>query len=285
MTVTAGIDVVRRRRIPAPARLVLLLALCVVSFIVLLPFIWMLTASVRTQGDILAHPTSLWPASVTWSNYVDIWTEIPFAHQAWNTLVFAGSVALLSVAFDSMAGYALARFNFPGKTILFVLIISTMMLPIQVTLIPLFQFLVDLHWINTYQGLILPRASDAFGIFLMRQFFLALPADLEDAARVDGASEFRIFWQVMFPLAVPAALTLGLYNLLGNWNDLLWPLIVSTDTRMQTLPAGLALFKGQHVTQYGLLMAGSVLSLLPMLIAFVLVQRRFIEGIATTGIK
>jgi multiple sugar transport system permease protein len=167
----------------------------------------------------------------------------------------------------------------------FILIISTLMLPPQVTLIPVYNVLVDLGWVNTFRGLIVPRAADAFGIFFMRQFFLSLPKDLEDAARIDGASELRIFARVMLPLAWPAALTVGLFNLLNNWNDLLWPLVVTTRTEMRTLPAGLALFKGEHVTNYGLLMAGSVLALLPMVAAFLFVQRRFIEGIATTGLK
>jgi multiple sugar transport system permease protein len=276
----------RRARSRGSLRRVLLyVALCGVALVMLLPFFWMLSASVRTQGDLTAHPATLWPTHWYWSNYVNIWKQIPFGRQLLNTAVFAGSVAVISVLIDSMAGYALARFDFRGRNLAFVLIIMTMMLPIQVTLIPIFRLLIDLHWIDTYQGLIVPRTADAFGIFLMRQFFFALPKDLEDAARVDGASEFRIWWQVMMPLALPAVLTLGLFNMLANWNDLLWPLIVTTDIRMETLPAGLALFKGQHVTEYGLLMAGSVLALLPMVIAFLFVQRRFIEGIATTGIK
>ncbi|MDX6230654.1 MAG: multiple sugar transport system permease protein [Frankiales bacterium] len=266
-------------------RVLLYAVLVIAACATLLPFAWMLSASVRTQGDLTGHPTTLWPSHITWANYTSIWTQIPLRRQFINTAVFAISVAALSVAIDSMAGYALARFEFPGRTAVFVVVIMTMMLPIQVTLIPIFRLLVDLHWINTYQGLIVPRAADAFGIFLMRQFFLALPKDLEEAARIDGASEMRIFLRVMLPLAVPALLTLGLFNMLANWNDLLWPLIVTTDSNMQTLPAGLALFKGQHVTQYGLLMAGAVIALVPMLIAFLFVQRRFIEGIATTGIK
>jgi multiple sugar transport system permease protein len=272
-----------RRNGAMTAVVVILLAL--VSFVVLLPFVWMISTSLRTQGDLLSNPGTLWPANFTFSNYTDIWTEIPFGRQLVNTIVFAGAVTLLSVTIDSMAGYALARFDFKGKNVLFVVILTTLMLPIQVTLVPIFQLLNNLHWIDTYQGLIVPRAADAFGIFFMRQFFLSLPKDLEDAGRIDGASELRIWARIMMPLAWPAILTIGLFNLLANWNDLLWPLIVSTDTRMQTLPAGLALFKGQHVTQYGLLMAGAVLALLPMIVAFLFVQRRFIEGIATTGMK
>lgn len=271
------------RRLVAAVLLAALLAVAVA--VALLPFVWMLSASLRPRGDLIANPTSLLPSVWTWENYRAIWEQIPFGRQLANTTIFAGSVAVISVTLDSMAGYALARFAFRGRTVVLVAVIAMLMLPPQVTLVPLYGVLVDLGWVNTYQGLILPRAADAFGIFFMRQFFLALPRDLEDAGRVDGASELRIYGRVMLPLAWPALLTVGLFNLLNNWNDLLWPLVVTTQTEMRTLPAGLALFKGEHVSDYGLLMAGSVLALLPMLALFFVVQRRFIEGIATTGLK
>jgi multiple sugar transport system permease protein len=259
--------------------------LIVVSFFVLLPFIWMLSASFRTEGDLTGNPTSLWPSAFTLQNYVQIWTQIPFAQQFLNSIAYAGTVTLVSVVLDSLAGYAFARYDFPGKKLLFIGILITLMLPIQVTFIPVYNLLVHLGWVNSLQGLIVPRIADAFGIFFMRQYFLGLPKDLEEAARIDGASEARIFFRVMLPLATSAVLTIAMFNLLANWNDLLWPLMVTTDPSMETLPAGLALFKGQHVSNYGLLMAGSVLSLIPMLIVFFFVQRRFIEGIATTGLK
>lgn len=272
-----------RRGPAATAALVVTLAL--ISLLILIPFIWMLSASVRTRGDLLGNPTTLWPATFTLDNFLDVWQRIPFGRQLANTVVFAGSITVVSVVLDSMAGYAFARFEFRGRGVLFVVVLVTLMLPIQVTLIPIFQLLSDLGWINTFQGLIVPRIADAFGIFFMRQFFLSLPKDLEDAARLDGVSEFGIWRRIMMPLAWPAVLTLGLFNLLYNWNDLLWPLVVTTDENMRTLTAGLALFKGQFSAEYGLLMAGAILALLPMIAAFVLVQRRFIEGIATTGIK
>lgn len=263
----------------------LAIALALAVAVALLPFTWMLSASFRPRGDLIANPTTLIPGELTWQNYLAVWQQIPFARQLGNTVVFAGTVAVVSVLLDAMAGYALARFSFPGRGVVLVVVIAMLMLPPQVTLIPIYGVLVDLGWVNTFQGLIVPRAADAFGIFFMRQFFLALPTDLEDAGRVDGASELRIFARVMLPLTWPAMLTIGLFNLLNNWNDLLWPLVVTTQTEMRTLPAGLALFKGEHVSDYGLLMAGSVLALLPMLVLFFVVQRRFIEGIATTGIK
>lgn len=259
--------------------------LAIVSVMFLMPFVWMATTSFRTQGDLSSAPLSLLPQAFTLENYVHVWERIPFGRQLMNTVLFAGVVTAVSVVLDSMAGYAFARFDFPGKNILFVVVLITLMVPIQVTFIPLYSLLVDLGWVNTFHGLIIPRVADAFGIFFFRQFFLGLPKDLEDAARIDGAGEARIFAQIMLPLASPAVLTIAMFNLIANWNDLLWPLMVTTTPDMQTLPAGLALFRGEHVTDYGLLMAGSVLALLPMVVAFLFVQRRFIEGIATSGMK
>lgn len=266
-------------------RITTFLVLVAVALVVLLPFIWMLLTSFKPDADVVQFPPQLWPRSFTIQHYIDIWHRIPYARLFLNTVIFAGGVTLISLSFDSLTAYALARIEFPGRNVLFVAVLVTMMVPFQVTLIPLFSLLTNLHWINTYQGLIVPRATNAFGIFFLRQFFLAIPRELEDAARTDGASELRIYWQVILPLSVPALLTLGLFHFMYNWNDLLWPLIVTTDTSMQTLPAGLALFMGQHVVEYGLLMAGSVLALLPLVGMFLMIQRKFVEGIATTGLK
>lgn len=266
-------------------RVTTLLVLLLVAFVILLPFIWTLLTSFKLDTDIVRYPPELWPRSFTFAHYVDIWHRLPFARLFLNTVVFAGGVTLVSLFLDSLTAYALARLEFPGRDVLFVAILVTMMLPFQVTLIPLFSLLTQFDWINTHQGLIVPRATNAFGIFFLRQFFLSIPRDLEDAARVDGCSEFRIYRAIVLPLAVPALLTLALFHFMYNWNDLLWPLIVTTAPSMQTIPAGLALFMGQHVIEYGLLMAGSVLALLPMIVMFLLIQRRFVEGIATTGMK
>jgi len=256
-----------------------------ISAFFLLPFAWMLTASVRTEGSLLADPATLWPTVFTLDNYAEIWRRIPFGRQLVNTVFFAGAVTVISVTLNSMAGYALARFDFPGKNVAFLVLILTLMVPIEVTFVPLYNIISNFGWIDTYQGLIVPRMASAFGIFLMRQFFIALPKDLEDAARIDGASEIRIFLRIMWPLAKPAVLTLGMFSLLRNWNDLLWPLMVITQQDMLTLPPGLAMFKGDNLTEFGLLMAGSVVALIPMVVAFLFVQRSFIEGVATTGMK
>ena len=202
-----------------------------------------------------------------------------------NTIAFAGGVTIFSLAFDAMTGYALARFQFRGRNVMFVLVLLFLMIPFQITLIPLYDEISKLGLINTLPGMIMPRMTNAFGIFFMRQFFLSLPKDLEEAARVDGASEWRIFIRIMAPLAKPALLTLGLFHFQYNWNDLLWPLIMSKNVNSSTLPSALALFAGQHVVEYGLLMAGSVLALTPIVIFFLIIQRSFVQGIATTGIK
>jgi multiple sugar transport system permease protein len=264
-----------------------LLTICalLLTIAMLLPLVWMLLTSVKPESEIVAFPPRLLPHSFTFQHYVDVWSRIPFARLYLNTIVFAGSVTLVSLLFDSMTAYALARLNFRGRNVVFIAILIMLMLPFQVTLVPLYDLLSNLGWTNTLHGLIVPRATNAFGIFFLRQFFLSLPKDLEEAARVDGAGEFRIYRQIVMPLALPALLTLGLFHFMYNWNDLLWPLLINQDPARQTLPAGLAQFMGQHVVEYGLLMAASVMALMPVIVFFLLIQRRFVEGVATTGIK
>lgn len=266
-------------------RVTVFLAVFVTAMLVLLPFIWILTASLRTPADLAGNPMSMLPNPLTLDSYLHVWNSIPLGRQLVNTVLFAGSVAVISVILDGMAGYAFARYDFPGKNVIFVSVLFLLMVPLQITLIPLYALLSDLGWLNTYQGLIVPRAADAFGIFFFRQFFLSLPKDLEDAARIDGAGEFRIFSRVMMPLAGPAILTVFVINLIGNWNDLIWPMIILTDQDMYTLTAGLALFRGSQSIDYGVVLAGSVIAMTPMVVAFLFAQRRFIEGIATSGLK
>jgi multiple sugar transport system permease protein len=256
-----------------------------IAAVMLFPLVWMVATSVKPEAEIVTFPPQLFPRSFTLENYTGIWDRLPFTRLYLNTIVFAGTVTVVSLLLDSMTAYALARLRFRGSGLVFGLILVLLMVPFQITLIPLYDLLANLGWVNTFQGLIVPRATNAFGIFFLRQFLLSLPRDLEDAARVDGASEFRIYRQIIMPLATPALLTLGLFHFMFNWNDLLWPLIITQDSSRQTLPAGLALFMGQHVVEYGPLMAASVLTLAPVIVFFVLIQRRFVEGVATTGIK
>ena len=257
----------------------------IAAVLVLLPIIWMVSASLRPDSDISTFPPTLWPREWSIHSYVEVFDRIPFARLYLNTIVFAGSVTLISLFLDAMAGYALARLKFRGSTVVFILILVVLMLPFQVTLVPLYELMHQFGLVNTLPGLIVPRVTNAFGIFFMRQFFLSLPRDLEDAARVDGASEWRIFYRVMAPLALPAFLTLGLFHFQGNWNDLIWPLIMTSSIENATLPAGLAMFAGSQSTEYSLIMAGSVLALLPIIAMFLLVQKSFVQGVATTGVK
>jgi multiple sugar transport system permease protein len=257
----------------------------VIAAAVLLPIVWMAMTAFKPESDIVSYPPTLWPRELTLDHFAEVWDRIPFAKLYLNTVIFAGSVTLISLLFDSMAAYALARLEFRGRNLVLILVLVLLMLPFQVTLIPLYDMLNGIGLTNTLPGLIIPRMTNAFGIFFLRQFFLSLPKDLEEAARVDGASEWRIYWRVIMPLAKPALLTLGLFHFQYNWNDLLWPLIMSADVSSATLPAGLALFMGQHVVEYGLLMAGSLLALLPVVAFFLLIQRSFVAGIATSGLK
>lgn len=251
----------------------------------LTPVLWALSTSFKTNGDLYTFPPRFLPGEVTFDNYVRMWDVLDFPRLLLNTVVFAGGVTVLAVICDTLAAYAFARLEFRGKNLLFALVMVTLMIPPQVTLIPLFNLVSDMNLINTYPGLILPRAADAFGIFFLRQSFLSFPKDLENSARLDGAGELRILLRIVLPLAKPAVATLALFILMANWNELLWPLVMSTDGSLATLPSGLASFKGQHVVEYGPLLAGAVMAMLPMLVAFVAVQRTFIRSIASTGLK
>lgn len=274
-----------RLRTETGHRLALGIVGIVLGLAILLPIIWMLFTAFKPEADVVQYPPSLFPRAFTLQHFADIWKAIPFARLYLNTILFAGGVTVFSLLFDSMTGYALARLEFRGKNVVFVVIMILLMVPFQVTLIPLYDLLGSLGLAGTLPGMIVPRMTNAFGIFFMRQFYLSLPRDLEEAARVDGASEWRIFSRIITPLAKPALLTLGLFHFQYNWNDLLWPLIMSPDIESSTLPAGLSMFVGQHVVEYGLLMAGSVLALMPVVIFFLVIQKSFVAGIATTGMK
>lgn len=278
----------RQRSLGEPGRLsvaVTVVILAVLAFAVAFPFIWMLLTSFKPENDIVQFPPRLWPARWTLENYVDIWSRVPFARLFLNSIVFAGGVTIVSLLLDSMTAYALSRLTFPGRDIIFVVILIALMLPFQVTFIPVFVTVHDLGLLNSFGGLIIPRATNAFGIFMLRQFFMTLPRALDDAARVDGAGEFFIYSRIILPLSGPALATLAVFHFMYNWNDFLWPLLITSSTEMRTLPAGLALFVGAHVVEYGVVVAGAVLALAPLLVAFLFAQRYFIQGIAMTGLK
>lgn len=257
----------------------------VVLLAIAFPFIWLLISSFKYEKDIISYPPRIFSDTYTLNNYVKVWTTIPLLDYIKNTVIFAGGVVITSVIFDSMAGYAFARMRFTGKSILFYFILLTMMIPFQVYMIPLFIQINKLGLLDTYAGLIIPRMTTAFGIFMMRSFFVTLPKDLEEAARVDGLNEFKIFWKIMLPLSKPAMLSLAIFTLMNSWNDLLYPLILTSSSKMRTLPAGLALFTGQNISFYGPVMAGTVISMLPLLVAYIFAQKYFIQSSAMSGMK
>ena len=261
------------------------LLLIFVAFLIIFPFIWMVVTSFKTEADIRSFPPVLFSGNYSFDNYKNIWSRIPFLSYYKNTLIFAGGVTIVSLICDSMAGYAFARLHFKGRNLLFSMVLVTMMIPFQVIMVPLYSQLFHMKLLNTYLGLILPRATNAFGIFMMRQFFVTLPGGLEEAARIDGANAFQIYVRIMLPLCKPAMVTLTIFHAMYNWNDLLYPLILATKPEMKTLAAGLASFMGTHVVEYGIIMAGAVLSLLPIFIAYCLARKAFVQGIAMTGMK
>jgi multiple sugar transport system permease protein len=251
----------------------------------ILPFLWMVSVSLRTPSDLYADPARLWPSQISLAGFHAILTELPFARLAFNTFLFACGTTVLLVFFDSLTAYALARLRFRGRQAVFVVILATLMVPFQVTLIPVFLTLFDLGWLNTFQGLIIPRATSALGIFMLRQFFVSIPRELDEAARIDGANSFQIYGRIILPLAKPALATLFVIQFMALWNDFLWPLVVSSTIEMRTLPSALTLFQSQSGVDHAALMAGAAISLAPLAVAFLLAQRFFVQGVATTGLK
>ena len=276
---------VRRHRV-RPATVLLGLATAVATLAILLPLFIVVFTAFKPPVEVNAWPPTLIPSDWTSANFERIFTELPFSRLIGNSFVFAGGVTLCALVFDSLAAYALARIDFAGRRHVLIAIVATLMIPFQATLIPVYQLVAELGWVNTYAGLIAPRAADAFGIFFLRQFFLSLPRDLDNAARIDGASEIRVFWQVVLPNARPALMTLAIFTFVNNWNDLLWPLVFTTQREMGTITSGLTLLTGPGgIIPYGVMMAGSLVAVLPLAVAFLIVQRRFIESVATTGLK
>lgn len=250
------------------------------------PFVWMVMDSFKGQAELAQLPPTWYPVSPTLNNYSRLFTDFNFPQYFLNTVILAVSITVLNLLFCSMLGYALAKLRFRGRKALFLLVLATLMVPSTVTLVPLFVLMSKLQLVNTLTAVILPESAGALGVFLMRQFMLDIPDELLDAARVDGASEFFIYWRVVLPLSGPALATLTILTFLASWNDFIWPLIVLTNDQSYNLPVALATFAiGQHGSDYGLLLAGSVLVVTPIVIVFLLLQRYFTQGIAMTGLK
>jgi multiple sugar transport system permease protein len=268
------------------ARLVLYAALIAGLVVMIGPFLWMALSSFKPEAEIRANPPTFWPESPTGGSYQVLFDRLDFPTYFTNSVVVAVLTTVGNLLFCSAAGYALAKLHFPGKRLLFLIVLGTIMVPSIVTMVPLFVVSSNLNLVNSLAGLILPFLAQAFGVFLMRQFILSIPNDLLEAARIDGAGELRIYWQIVLPLCKPALATLGILTFLASWNNFLWPLVAATTEDNYTLPVALALYAiGENQTRYDLLLAGSVVIVLPVLIVFIALQRYFVRGIATTGLK
>lgn len=255
------------------------------ALLILVPILWVVFSSFRQTKDFLTASPTLIPPSITIDNYITLFGRLNIMRYIINTLIYAFSRTIGNVLFCSMAGYAFGRLTFKGKNFLFTMCLATMMIPFQVLLVPSYLLIHYLGWLDTYAGLIIPGLAGMFGVFMIRGFFLTLPKELEDAGRVDGLREFGIFMRIMLPQCVPVLVTLAVFTLNGCWNDLLWPLLITSSNEMRTLTIGLVSFIGLNTTNYGPAMAGSVISMLPIFILFMFGQKYFVESIVTTGLK
>jgi multiple sugar transport system permease protein len=270
------------RLLPA---LLLYIALAVGVALTLLPLWWMLAASLMPAGEANLYPPRLWPSTVTFEHYAALFTRLDLGRYLLNSVLLASAVTVIALFVNSMAGYAFAKLRFRHRDRLFQGLLAAMVIPAQVAMLPLFLLLKQFGLINTYWGVIIPGMANIFGIFLMRQYLLAIPDSLLDAARMDGAGEFRLYWSLILPLCRPMLATLAIFTFLGAWNDFMWPLIVLTDSSRYTLPVALANLLGEHVQDTELMMAGSVLTVLPVLLLFLALQKYYIAGILLGGMK
>jgi multiple sugar transport system permease protein len=275
-----------KRRRDRNAAIVLHTVLIAGLLIMTAPFVWMLLSSFKGEGEIRRTPPTWLPVDPTLTNYRELFERLDFPLYFTNSVVVAVLVTVGNLLICSATGYALAKLRFLGRRALFVLVLGNLMVPPMATFVPQFVLVSNLGLVNTYAGLVLPNLALAVNVFLFRQFILSIPDDLLESARVDGAGEWRIYWRIVLPLTRPALATVGILTFLGSWNNFLWPLVVATTEDKYTLPVALALYSvGQNQTRYGLLLAGSVTIILPILVIFAVLQRHFVRGIATTGLK
>jgi multiple sugar transport system permease protein len=269
-----------RLRLPSPWHLVL----APLALMMLVPLVWMLLTSLSTLPETRRFPPGL-PSSLHWENFVTTWTQSPFGHWLLNSTIVSVTCVVSNLVLCSLAGYAFARIDFPGSRILFLGILATLMVPFQVVMIPTLLIVKELGIVDSLPALIAPNLVTPFGIYLLRQFFLSLPAELEDAAMIDGAGRLRILFSIMLPLMGPPLSTVAVLTFLSTWNDFLWPLVVTSSPEVMTVQLGLATFQSAHFTNWPVLMAGTLMSQLPVLVLFLAGQRYFVRSIATTGIK
>lgn len=278
--------VMKKKKSSAVLRRVLLyIVLILIAVIMVVPFLWMLSTSLKTQYDAVKIPPVWISDPPQWENYVKLFTEQPMFQFMLNTIKIVFFVVLGQLFFSSLAAYSFARISFKGRNVVFFFYIATLMVPGQVTMIPTYLMFAKAGLTDNHLALILPAFFSAFGVFLLRQFFMSLPRELEEAAEIDGCNPFMTYWRIMLPLVVPAMLTLGVFTLMNTWNDYMGPLIYLSSPEKYTMTLGIAYFKGVYTTQWNLVMAGSIVSVVPILIAYLCAQKYFIEGIAFSGVK
>lgn len=283
---TQAIAIKKKKSTSVIVRKVLLyVLLIIIGIIMVVPFLWMISTSLKEQYDTVKIPPVWIPNPPRWQNYVDLFTQQPMLQFMLNTIKIVFFVVLGQLFFSSLAAYSFARIKFKGRTVMFFFYIATLMVPGQVTMIPTYLMFAKVGLVDNHIVLILPAFFSAFGVFLLRQFFMSLPKELEEAAEIDGCNPFTTYYRIMLPLIVPAMLTLGVFTLMNTWNDYMGPLIYLTTPEKYTMTLGIAYFKGVYTTQWNLVMAGSVLSVIPILVAYLCAQKYFVEGIAFSGVK
>ncbi|GAA1956777.1 carbohydrate ABC transporter permease [Agromyces allii] len=255
------------------------------AIVMVFPFVWQALTAFKTFQDSVQVPPVVIPDPWVFTNFAEVFDSMPFGQMFLNSVLLTVGRTIGQVVLCTMAGYAFARIPFRGRNALFVVFLSVLMVPSQLYLLPQYEIIQTLGWINTLQALIVPGLFSAFGTFLMRQFFMSMPSELEEAARIDGANPWQTFWRIMVPLAKPGIIALTVFTVLWSWNDLLWPLVVTTDPAKMPLSVGLSQLVGLHGTDYPVLMAGALLATLPMLVTFMILQKQFIQGIAFSGTK
>ena len=285
MAVSAVKDHASQKRRNAIMRFMIYFFLIVITAFMLLPFLWMLSSSFKENKDVFGFPIQWIPENPRWQNYVDIWTEIPLLTFIKNTAKITIVVTLLQLFTSSFAAYAFAKMQFKGKNVLFLGYIATIAVPWQAYMVPQFMMMSSWGLNNTHLAIMCLQAFSAFGVFLMKQFYEGVPSELCEAARIDGLTEYGIWWHIMLPLSLPALSTLTIFTFVNTWNDFLGPLIYLTRTELKTIQIGLRMFISQYSAEYGLIMAASVVVLIPVLIVFLSLQKYFVQGVASSGIK
>jgi multiple sugar transport system permease protein len=270
---------------PVFSRAVVYFFLSIGSMVMIVPFLWMAMTAFKTYQETLAIPIKWFPSGFYLGNFSEVLARLNFGRYYLNTIFVAVTITFFQALFCSMAGYGFGRLNFPGRNILFFGLLSVLMIPSQMTLIPSFALLSRLGWIDTYNALIIPNLFSAYGTFFLRQFFKSLPAELEEAAIIDGCNRFGVWWRILMPLCGTAIAAFSVFTILWAWNDLMWPLIMTSRDAVRVLSVGIASLFGQHGTRYNLIMAASMLAITPMIGVFIILQKQFISGIAVTGLK